>query len=168
MGVQIFPAVRPAAEVGEDLVTVKRRPKKPKGKPESQVTRECLQVLELFKTSVRIERVNCGGFHAGSGRYVAFGRNRADWSGMVAAGPHAGKRFELEIKREGFHPSHARGGERTRFLAQLDRLRLVNASGGIGLWVSGAAQLALALPGILDGARVVFDRYGIPYLETEG
>jgi hypothetical protein len=139
--------------------------KSPKGKPECQVTRECLQVLELFAGVIEVERQNTGGMYNAEGQYIPFGRpGNTDYLGQVVRGPWRGARLDLEFKREFFDPRRARGKQRTRFLAQRDRMERTNRGGGIGLWVSAAEQLLAALPKILAGARVEFDADGFPWV----
>lgn len=141
--------------------------KRPRGKPESQVTREVLDVLRAYRGAVALERQNTGGCYNARGRYVAFSApGSSDFTGCIAVGPHRGKRIDLEIKREDFDPRKARGENRERFRRQLARLEELNRSGGIGLWVRDALDLAAALPKILAGARIEFDEFGYPYLET--
>jgi hypothetical protein len=137
---------------------------------EAEVTRECMQVLDLFRGAIVLERQNTGGAYNASGQYVAFNRpGAADFSGFFAAGAgtRAGSRFELELKREGFDPRRARGKSRDRFRLQFERLRRLNEAGGVGLWCRSAEDLLDALPKILAGARVEFDADGFPYLLTE-
>lgn len=142
--------------------------KRCQGRSEAEVSREVMQALALFAGQIDIDRQNTGGGHNASGQYVAFGRpGNADMSGMVCVGPHRGKKFDLEIKRESFNPRRLRGAKRDHFLRQLDRLRRTNDNGGIGLWVRSAENLLYALPRILAGARVVFDEQGFPYLEDD-
>jgi hypothetical protein len=132
---------------------------------EAEVTRECLRVLDYFRGAIVLERQNTGGFTNTSGQYVAFNRpGAADFSGFFRAGPRAGYRFELELKREGFDPRKVRGRQRDRFRLQLARLMRLNEAGGVGLWVSDAAQILEALPKILAGARVEFDDDGFPWV----
>jgi hypothetical protein len=141
------------------------RTKRPRGQPESQVMRECLDILWAYRGAVTLERRNVGGSYNGSGQYVAFSSpDASDFTGHVLVGPHRGKRIDLELKRGDFDPRKARGEPRERFRRQLARLDALNRAGGIGLWVRDAADLAFALDQILAGARIELDEQGFPYL----
>jgi hypothetical protein len=70
----------------------------------------------------------------------------------------------IETKRGDFDPCKARGRERERFLGQLQRLKDVNAGGGVGLWVNDSRQVVAAMPKILDGWKIEFDDDGFPWV----
>jgi len=79
-------------------------------------------------------------------------------------GPIAGKRLDIECKRQGWRPERARGAERTRFHSQLARLRRINAEGGFGAWIDSPEYVIHILRRIREGWRIDFDERGYPYL----
>lgn len=136
---------------------------------EAEVLSGTLAALALFGPALEFERNNVGGLRNASGKYVRFGKESdADIRIQICKGPHRGKVMMLEVKRGGFDPRRARGGERARFLGQLSRMKEVVANGGIAAWVNDARQVALMMPKILEGFLVEFDEDGFPWLTDEG
>jgi hypothetical protein len=148
------------------------KPLKP-GLPESTVLEQVLEALALFGPALDFDRNNVGGMYNAGGSYVRYGRKfDPDIRGQIRSGPWKGATLLLETKNGLFDPRKARGKERERFLGQLQRLKDVNAGGGVGLWVNDSSQVVESLPKILAGARVEFDEDGFPWVvssdEPEG
>ena len=124
---------------------------------EADVLRAALDALRAF--GFRPERRNIMAVEVvspkGKRRLVRNGTpGQADVSATVPSGPHRGKRVECEVKRPGERPRPE----------QLDYLRSVNASGGLGFWVDDAGRLAHVLGRLLDGWTVELDDDGTPWL----
>ena len=98
------------------------------------------------------------------GRLVTFGTpGDSDLTGIFPAwfGPASGKRFDVEVKREGFTPAKCYGKARARFELQLQRLRRVNDCGGYGFWLADAAEVVQYLTRIREGwlTRIADDEW---------
>jgi hypothetical protein len=66
---------------------------------------------------------------------------------MIPAGwgNASGRKFDIEVKREGFNPRRLRGKAREHLDRQLGRLRETNANGGYGFWARDASEVIHAL-----------------------
>jgi hypothetical protein len=127
---------------------------------EAEVAAQVVEAAAML--GVELRRRNVGGMTNASGQYVPFAESGdADYYAVLPDGRH----LDLEIKREGFDPSRARGRERERFDRQLARLQRTNALGGIGFWTDDAAEALEILRHVLAGARVVEPGYGRPTVE---
>lgn len=145
----------------------KVKPLKP-GLTEAQVLEQVLEALAMFGPALDFDRNNVGGFRGSGGQYVRCGSaNDSDIRGQIRRGPWKGAVFLLETKRGLFDPRTVRGKERVRFLGQLQRLKDVNAGGGVGLWVNDSSQVVQAMPRIFEGWRVFFDGDGFPWITDE-
>ena len=138
--------------------TTRRQMRKPRYKPlktlasEREVQRAVVAAFVLY--GVEAERRNVGACKNPNGQLVTFGRpGDSDLTGIFPAhfGPAAGKRFDLEVKKEGFDPSRCYGAARRRFDAQLARLRRINECGGYGWWTSDPADVVQFLGRIREG-----------------
>lgn len=99
---------------------------------------------------IPVDRQNTGMMEIG-GRRVRFGRKgNADLTGTISSGPRRGARLALEIKRPGARPTPE----------QLAHLRAVNDAGGVGFWVSDAADCLRVLQRVQDGAWIELDEAG--------
>jgi hypothetical protein len=137
------------------------------GRSEAQITEQVVAAASAY--GVKLDRRNVGGFTNPRGQYVACGRpGEPDWTGTLPAGPHRGKRIEVEIKREGFDPRKLRGAKRAHFERQLSRLRETNESGGFAFWISDSLDFARVLRKILEtpDVRIVFEG-DYPVMEWE-
>lgn len=132
------------------------------GRTEKQVTAEVLDAARLF--GIELKRRNVGGLtDAASGRYVAFNEaGDADYTGEIPAGPGRPHAIPLyvELKKEGFDPSRARGKERARFERQLAKLREANRRGCVAFWTDNAPLFVLAIRAVLDGGTIEEPGYG--------
>lgn len=133
-------------------------------RPEAEVLKSVLRMLKAH--GIDAARQNTGGFLNPAGRYVACGRRgNSDISGMIPAGwgPASGRKIDIEVKRSDFDPEKLRGKKREHFDRQLARLKLTNANGGYGVWVTDAGQVLAVLDGICGGRQITFDG-DYPYL----
>ena len=129
------------------------------GRTEAQVLSQVLEALAMY--GIDAGRQNTGAAVNPKGQMVRFGTpGDADIQGLLPDG----RCLHVEVKREGFNPSRDRGD---RWQRQLARLRRTNAQGGVGLWVSDAADLARVLPRLLAGWRVEIDASGFCYVTDD-
>jgi hypothetical protein len=127
-------------------VAIKRRT------PEGDVLKAVLDCLGLW--GIDANRQNTGAMPNAKGRLVRFGRpGDPDITGTLPGG----RRLDLEVKAPGKRPTPE----------QLDRLRLANDQGAVGLWIDDAKELARILPRLCDGARVEIDDDGQQWLITD-
>jgi hypothetical protein len=136
------------------------RPSRAAALTESQVAAQVVAAAAAW--GLRLERRNVGGVTDARGRYVAFGTpGDADWTGTVPVGPNRGRRIEVEVKRGDFDPGRLRGGRAARehFDRQLARHRLVNADGGLALWVRDLDGWLRALARIMTqpGLEIIYE-----------
>jgi hypothetical protein len=109
---------------------------------------DCLRVF-----GVEARRQNTGAALNPRGQMVRFGEpGQADITGTLPWG----RRLEIEAKAPGKRPT----------AKQLDYLRRINESGGVGIWIDDPAELARILPKLIDGARVEIDGTGQQWLVT--
>lgn len=137
------------------------------GRTEAQVLREVLKTLA--KDGIKAIHRNTGGMLNAGGQYVRFGKSGdPDISEQIPAGwgPASGKLLDIEVKREDFDPAKLRGKKREHFDRQLARLKLTNANGGYGVWVTDPSQVQVVLGMIREGCRIVFHG-DYPYLTDE-
>jgi hypothetical protein len=135
------------------------------GLTEAQVLEQALEALAMFGPALDFDRNNVGGLRGSGGQYVRCGAaNDSDIRGQIRRGPWKGAVLLIETKRGDFDPRKARGEERGRFLGQLQRLKDVNAGGGVGFWVNDSRQVAESMPKILEGWNVEFDDDGFPWV----
>lgn len=130
------------------------RAKKPKppSTPERDVQAACLACLKAW--GIDVKRQNTGAALNPRGKMVFFGRTGdPDITGILPGG----RRLDLEIKAPGKEPTPE----------QLERLRLTNAQGAVGLWLDDALELARILPKLCAGARVEIDEDGRQWLVTD-
>ena len=119
---------------------------------EREVLRGVLSAFALF--GVEAERRNTGAALNPRGRLVTFGTpGDSDISGIFPAffGVAAGKRFDVETKREGFDPRRCYGKSRERFDRQLERLRKTNDAGGYAWWTCDVGETCQFLDRIRQG-----------------
>ncbi len=116
--------------------------------PERDVQAQCLEALAML--AVNAVRRNTGqGQYAnadGSTRVVPFGEK----GDPDIAGDLDGRRFALEVKREGKRPTPEQYG----------RLDAINEAGGVAFWVDNAEILFTIIPRVRAGWRVYLDRWG--------
>ena len=109
---------------------------------EREVQRAVVEAFALFGCVA--ERRNVGAAVNPKGRLVTFGTpGDSDLTGIFPAwfGPASGKRFDVEVKAEGFEPAKCYGKARARFELQLERLKRVNSAGGYAWWTSDAEEV---------------------------
>jgi hypothetical protein len=134
------------------------------GRTEKQVTAAVLDAAACL--GIKLERRNVGGMTGASGKYVAFGSSGdSDYYAIMPDG--SGRMLAVEIKREGFDPRKARGKELARFRNQADKLRAVNAAGGVGLWTRDAGDFLHAMRAVLSGCRIEIDDDGFCWVTDE-
>lgn len=120
--------------------------------PEGEVLKAVLDCLKLWGTDAK--RQNTAAFRNPSGRLVRCGQpGDPDVTGMLPGG----RRLDLEVKAPGKRPTPE----------QLERLKLTNAQGGVGLWLDDAAELARIMPKLCAGARVEIEDDGSQWLVTD-
>lgn len=124
---------------------------------EADVLKAAMDALTMF--GFRPERRNIMAVEVvspkGKRRLVRNGApGQADISATVPSGPHRGKRVEIEVKRPGERPRPE----------QVEFLRSVNESGGLGFWIDDAGRLAHLLGRLLDGWAVELDDDGVPWV----
>jgi hypothetical protein len=128
---------------------------------EHEVLSQVLQAASML--GLDLDRRNTGAGVNPSGKMVRFGKpGDSDLSGQIDRGPNAGRRIDVEIKREGFNPAKARGEERERFEKQLARLQRTNTQGGIAFWCDDSLDFIMIMRHVLAGARVDEPGYGRP------
>ena len=142
------------------------RPAKPlvAERTEAAVQREALKLwraygIVLRRTNTRVVTLPGKG---GKLRPVFFGEaGDPDSAGCLPDGRYCG----CEYKREGWRPDRVYGKALERWRRQLARLREINASGGVGLWLNQPEIVHSIAPKLLAGARVVIDDAGWPWVE---
>jgi hypothetical protein len=123
------------------------------GRTEAQVLAQILEAASML--GLDLSRQNTGAGINPSGKMVRFGKpGDSDLSGQIDRGPNAGRRIDVEIKREGFDPAKARGEERARFEKQLARLRRTNEQGGIGFFCDNSEVFIRVMQIVLRGGWV--------------
>jgi hypothetical protein len=124
------------------------RRQKPAIPYERDVLKACLLTLKLL--GVHAERQNTGAVTMrdakGGRRFVRFGTaGNLDIRGIID-----GKPLEIEIKRPGKRPT----------TLQYNRMREIQALGGIAFWVDNAKDLEAIVRGIRAGCTVRIDERG--------
>jgi hypothetical protein len=128
---------------------------------EAEVLTQVLQSASML--GLDLDRRNTGAGVNQAGKMVRFGKpGDSDLNGQIDRGPNAGRRIDVEIKREGFNPAKARGEERERFEKQLARLQRTNTQGGIAFWCDDSLDFIMIMRHVLAGARVDEPGYGRP------
>jgi hypothetical protein len=137
------------------------------GRTEAQVLAQVLEAASML--GLDLDRQNTGAGVNPSGKIVRFGKpGDSDLNGQIDRGPNAGRVLMVEVKRERFDPSKARGEERERFEKQLARLRRTNAQGGIAFWCDDSLDFIMIMRHVLAGARVDEPGYGRPIVYYPG
>jgi len=120
------------------------------GRTENQVLSQVIEAARML--GIDLARQNTGGATNAKGRLVMFGQaGNSDLSGMLSDG----RRLDVEVKREGWLPSKARGETAKRWAKQLARLQKTNELGGVGFWVSDSLEFMEIMRHVMAGARVV-------------
>jgi hypothetical protein len=134
---------------------------------EAEVLTQVLQAASML--GLDLDRRNTGAGVNQAGKMVRFGKpGDSDLNGQIDRGPNAGRRIDVEIKREGFNPAKARGEERERFEKQLARLRRTNEQGGIAFWCDDSLDFIMIMQHVLAGARVHEPGYSRPTVYYPG
>ena len=99
-----------------------------------------------------------------SGQRVRCGTpGEPDYTCTVSIGPNRGRTLGVEIKHSEFDPTRLRGVKADHFGRQLDRMRALNAAGGLSVWVRDGADAARAFRRVATapGLRVEIDAIGV-------
>jgi len=120
------------------------------GRTENQVLSQVIEAARML--GVDLARQNTGGATNAKGRLVMFGQaGNSDLTGMLSDG----RRLDVEVKREGWLPSKARGETAKRWAKQLARLQKTNELGGIGFWTDDSEHFLAVMREVMAGAKVI-------------
>ena len=150
---------------GDTMSRTRTKPLKT-GRTEAQVTAAVLDAAKLF--GLELERRNVMVAFNPSGQRVRCGTpGEPDYQTTIPAGPNRGRTLGVEIKHSEFDPTRLRGVKADHFGCQLDRMRALNAAGGLSFWVRDGADAARAFRRVATapGLRVEIDVQGFCVLE---
>lgn len=146
------------------MTAAKRKPLKTT-RTEAEVLAQILEAAQMLGLDLNRQNTGAADLPGKGGKLqtVRFGqRGNADTSGQITRGPNAGKKLDVEIKREGFDPNKTTGEERERFDRQLARLQRTNANGGIGFWCDDVSEFMEIMRHVLAGALIEEPGYSAP------